>query len=319
MAVVSIKELWSGRTGRDTYTRQRTYTRVFEVYTDDPADEATVAGGDLSLPRLGEQYPADADAVVVAVVPSQDDDEPLRWLVQIDYDTQPPLPEAVQPTDGAGGGGGTQPLGSVPDNPLSRPAIWRFSFQQTQEVLRKSYQHTNGVNDLPEEKTKPVKNSAQFPFDPPVMVEVSRPLVSVTKNLPTFSLPEFRELQDAVNSEPWHGIPALCAKCVGVEAQSGFENGVYFWSYTWTFALNFDTWILEVLDAGWIERLIERDEETGDYTTIGTRAFVDEAGNPRTEPTLLDRNGRELADGADEVYLKFSAYPQKDYNVLVPV
>src|SRR5581483_11506179 len=138
MPVVSVYEVWTGRTGQDTFTKRRTFSRVFEVWTDNAFDDAVVVGSCPLLPRLGNGYPTDPAAVVVAVKPAQDDETPLRWMVTCDYDTQPDNPQRQanqQQPAGASGGGQPQGPGQQPENPLARPPVWKGGFQQTTEVL----------------------------------------------------------------------------------------------------------------------------------------------------------------------------------------
>lgn len=310
MPVVSCNELFEGRTGRDDFTKHRTFTRVFELYTDSDADGAPTAGGYAGLPRLGNSHPEDVAAVVVAVVPQQDGADPRRWLVTIEYDTQPPLPEALQPD----GGDQTEP-GAIAENPLARKPIWKFGFQQLTETLRSAYlTNADGVNIG---GSKPVVNSAGFMFDPGIQVEVSRPIITVTRNFPDIDTGFLIDMIDAVNKTSWKSLTPRQARCVGIEANSNWENNVFFWSITFTFALKQDTWDVRVLDAGLFERIQIGDTPDGPVFQI--RAILDPQGNPVTEPVPLNGAGRRLPPGNPETYLVFSAYKQRDFNTLIGV
>lgn len=313
-----MAELFEGRQGADPYDRHRTYTRVYEVYTDDDDDGPATAGGTALLPRLGASHPEDVQAVVVRVNPVQDPADPRRWLVNIEYDTQPPMPDALQPESPTGDPGAEQSPADRPDNPLNRPAVWHGSFQQIQEVLRDAYlTDANGVNIG---GSKPVVNSAGFLFDPPVMVERSRPVLTITKNIPSLNIFQLNDLVDSVNTVAWKGLEVRTARCVGVEFGSGFENGVFFWQVTWTLALKFDKWDLRVLDAGFAERVVTgTDPGPPPAPIIELRPILDPQGNPITEPVPLDGNGRKLGVNQPEVYLLFSGYKQRDFNTLIPV
>lgn len=317
MAVDTVVELFEGRNGRDEFDRHRTYTRVFEVYTTDDDDGPATAGGSALLPRLGDSHPEDSQAVVVAVVPAQDSADPRRWIVNIDYDTQPPLPEALQPESPTGDPGAEQTPADLPDNPLNRPAIWRGSFQQIQEVLRDAYlTDANGDNIG---GSKPVVNSAGFLFDPPVMVERSRPTLTITKNIPSLNIFALNDVVDSVNKTAWKGLEIRTARLVGVEFQSGLENGVFFWTVSWTFALKFDKWDIRVLDAGLAERVVVPSVPGQPGPQYEIRPILDPQGNPITEPVPLDGNGKRLAPNQPEVYLLFSGYKQRDFNAVIPV
>lgn len=305
MAVTSVYELFEGRSGVDTFTRQRTYTRTFEVLTDDDDDGPAVAGGNVLLPRLGDSHPEDSQAVVVAVRPSQDGAEPRRWVVSIDYDTQPELPEALQPS-----GGAEQDVADVPDSPLDRRPVWKFSFQQTTEVATKGYPVSPLGVGLVEEA---IQTSAGMPFDPPVTIEVSRPVVTVTIQVPDLSPSYLLDVQDATNNAPWKGIPERCAKCVGVEAGSGFENGVFFWTITYTFAIKWDTWDIRVLDAGYHQLVHNSQANPTDYVA----GIVDPNGH-NDGPWPLDGMGHKALPGADPVFLRYVVFRQADFATLFP-
>lgn len=307
MSVASVNELWDGRSGQDTFTKRRTFSRAFEVITTDPADNAAVAGGTSLLPRLGDGYPLDPAALVVAVKPQQDSDNPYRWIVTIDYDTQPDIPQSQQasqqPVNGQSQQQEQQPA-QVPENPLSRPPVWKYSYQQTTEAVRVD----NGG--------AAVVNSAGLPFDPPATIEVSRPVLSVTVNRAAFDHSAFDQLQDAVNSKQWWGLNPRVARCIGLEVASAFENGVAYWTVTYTFALKYDTWDLRILDCGYTEKVVEH--HVGDPGPVTRqRKIKDPYGREATEPVPLDGNGAKLAVGDPPVFLTFRVYRERDFNELV--
>jgi hypothetical protein len=324
MSVVAVNELWDGRSGQDTFTKRRTFSRVYEVLCDSPLDNAAVAGGTAFLPRLGYPYPNDPAAIVVAVKPQQDGDNPLRWLVTIDYDTQPDIPSSQQASQQPNGGQEQQPQ-QVPENPLNRPPVWKYSYQQTTEVVasanrevsKRTFNTVNGRVDFDHPIDTvvtvggPVVNSAGLPFDPPATIEVSRPIVTVTHNLAAFDHSAFDDLQDAVNSVGWWGLNPRCARCIGLEATSAYENGVSFWQVTYTFAVKRDTWDVRILDCGYSEKY---DSGGGVFKQ---RKIKDAWGREATEPVPLDGNGAKLAVGQPPVYMVFRVYRERDFNELV--
>lgn len=310
--VGTAKEQWPGRVGKDDWNKHRTYTRVFEVWTDDPNDDVTVVGNATGIPLLGDSHPNDDAAVVVSVSPSQSEETPLRWTVAIEYDTQPPVRDALQPSATSPppppppGAPGPQSPADRAENPLDRAPIWKVSFQQTEQVVTRTF--ANGED---------IVNSAGLPFDPPLTIEVSRPLISCTWNVATLNLDKLELLQDAVNAEPYFGRPARTLRCVGIEAGSGFENGVGFWTVTVTLAYNRDTWDVRVLDAGYAVKRTEDWEGTGTPTVRWVK-IKDPYGNEATEPVPLDGAGQALAPDENPVYLTFAIYPERDFPALIP-
>lgn len=313
MSVDTVYELFTGRQGRDDWSRHRTFTRQFEVYTTDPSDGPNTAGFTLALPRLGDPHPENPFAVMVAIVPVQDEADPLRWIVTIEYDSAPEVPGALQPEGAATVPGGAIGPGNIPDNPLARPTVWKVTFQTVQEVARSGFEVDNAGNIafLP----TPITNSAGFLYDPPIMIEVSRPLVTATRNVAFNPNLHVADVSDTVNSLPWRGIPPRCGRIVGAETESKFENGVNFWSLTYNIAVKWDTWDARPLDAGTMERIILGDDINNPGTKLSKlQAILDPAGNPAGEPVPLNGNGRKLAVGEREVYRRYSCYRVRDFN-----
>lgn len=327
MAVTSCHKLWEGRGGSADFQMRRTYTQVFEVYTDSVTDDAVIAGTvpvgvpDV-LPAMGDPHQEDPYAIVTGRAPSQDAADPLRWLVTITYDTQPgggtqggtqAQQESLQPAEN---GGAAQSPGNRSENPLQRPASWKGTFQQVQEVLRSAYKTDQDGNNIG--GSVAVTNSAGFLFDPPVMVEESRHVITITKNYSSLSLASIKQLRDSVNKTAWKGFPPRTLRVVGIEYSSAFENGVAFWQVTYSLAEKEDTWDIRVLDAGLCERWqIGTDSGTG-APIYEFRTILDKHGNPVTEPVPLS-NGKKLAPGAPEAYLVFSGYRQREFNTLIVI
>ncbi len=321
MAVVSIYEVWTGRTGQDTFTKRRTYARVFEVWTDTAFDDVVSVGSCPLLPRLGNGYPSDPPAVCVAVKPQQDDETPLRWMVTIDYDTQPETPQKLanqqQPSGGGGPGGGSpQGPGQVPENPLARPPSWKGGFQQTTKVLAEAFKFDPATgNQLP--GSVPVRNSAKLPFDPPVTVEESYVVLTVTRNVALLDLGKLKDLRDAVNSKPWYGLNPRCARVVGIDFGSKFENNVFFWELSHQIAIKDDTWDLRKLDAGFAVLIHEQRLNDPQGGVDRWKVITDENGEPIKEPVPLDGAGGQKKPGDPETYLVFQGYKQRDFNDLI--
>lgn len=319
MAITSVELLFEGRGGNADWMQRRTYTRIYEVLTDDATDDAVTAGtAPGSLPVMGQSHPEDPAAVVVSRAPSQDSDRPTRWLVAIGYDTQPPGSASPESAQGGGsaqpveaGGGETAP-GEQPENPLSRPAKWRVTFERITETARDAYKVDENGDNIG--GTKPIANSAGDPFDPGIQVDRSYPVITITKNLPNLELAKMEELENAVNKTNWKGRAPRTVRCVGVEAESNWENGYTFWAYTFSLAIKSDNWDERVLDAGYRWR-----ENVGSTVNPDWRyyPFLDESGNPRKG--LLDGNGGKLADGEPEVFKLFSVRKQRDFNALLGV
>ncbi|HYH67161.1 MAG TPA: hypothetical protein VD866_20865 [Urbifossiella sp.] len=294
--MASAEEVWEGRQATSSWPDKRVYTRVFDVTTDSPFDDAATAAAVVGISK-GDPHPTDDVAVCVSINPSQKADSPTLWQVSYGYDSHPEIPEVLQP-DATGGVSPPEPVtpaeaAAAGENPQSKQPVWKVSFQQTQEPAVK------------DRNLDPVWNSARLPFDPPIMVEVSRPIVTVTFNKPSFGLDHAEYIQDAVNSETWRGMEPRTCRLIGVEAQSMQENGVAFWSVSYTLAIKRDTWDYRPLDCGFAEWDLG---SPGLGIPARWVKIVDDYGKEPTEPVPLNGSGRKLTPGDAPVYLRFRIY-----------
>jgi len=121
MAVTEVNLLFTGRGGTDDFKKHRTYTRTFEVLTNDVNDAEQEVGAAAGIPALGTPFSEDSDAVVVSYDAQQSDDSPYIWYVTIKYDSEPPYPEAVDIE------GNKVSTADAQENPLNEPATWKYA------------------------------------------------------------------------------------------------------------------------------------------------------------------------------------------------
>lgn len=137
MAAIEVSLLFTGRGGKDTFDKHRTYSRVFEVITNDPTDEENVVGNALvdgvGIPSLGAVLETDTDAVVVSIDCQQSDDDPSLWHVTVEYDTDPPTPDRDRPDQRVDVDGNPIDKTDRPENPLNEPAQWSLTSQDSEE------------------------------------------------------------------------------------------------------------------------------------------------------------------------------------------
>lgn len=188
------------------------------------------------------------------------------------------------------------------ENPLDMPAAVDWGGEQYQEPLL-----IDVYGDL-------VVNSAGDPFDPPIMRDFSRRVVTVVKNLadpPAWLL----DSEDVINSSDFVldgvNIPARCAKMQQVTiSRRNYQNGVSFRQVSMLIHLNKDTWQFKQLDAGFHEN----------NTTYGRRKITISGDFP-TSPVLLDGNGVVLTNPTPTsgVYLEFDGYDEVDFASTYPL
>lgn len=317
MSIVSVNKTWTGRGGTDTYDRKRSYREVWEVVTNNPLDDEEIAAGApaalMGLPRLGQPHERFPFAVCVEIDAAQSEDSPFHWAVNVRYESNPQLPNGNDPD------GNSQSPGEIPENPLLRPPTWEVSFESTTEPARfwLPLDSSGNVPALPKGggfaalarrlmpagSFIPVRNSAGLPFDPPLEVEVSRPVWRVTKNVRGASGAYLLALENAINDREWRGIPKWCCKTRGTRASNKFENGVSFVELTVEIAIKNETWLPEILDAGLHARQKRDLKGDGEVTETWTQ-IRDPFNSVSTDPQPLDGKGQPLKPGAEPVFLR---------------
>lgn len=388
MAVTEVNLLFTGRGGKDTFEHHRTYSRTYEVLTDDVHDDESVVGNAVGIPQRGTAADFDDQAYVVSVDCQQSDDSPKIWQVVVEYDTNPPYPQQVDidgnPVSGPTGDGSV----GYQENPLDEPATWKITTQDSQEVAESGIEvdgagnlvipsppawannraytkgtyvknagsvykcvtggtsaavgggpagngaaigdgtavwaffdtYANTQSDPNRAILVAILNSGKLPFDPPLMTEVSRPVLTVTKNMAFAALAYIMTLKNALNVVAWRGIPPRCAKILKVEHDGGKrQNGITYVTTTWEIGLDPDTWDLRALDAGF-GVLQLRTPPGGGAQVLKFVRFADANGEPLSEPVPLDGKGAPLEPGADPVFRRYVPRQCRliDFNTVLP-
>lgn len=276
MTVTFLQELSGGRTGRNDLGK-RSYTRTFSLETSSQSEGPYAVGSHASVPEIGEAYPDDAAAWCVSLEVANSD--PWKgWTVTANYSTER----------------------EIATNPTNDPAIITWDSEQFQKPAIFSYAGTG------------ILNSAGDPFDPPNMMDDSRRIVTVTKNLavvPTWIL----TYQDAVNSDSFVldgvtigiGLAKIQRVAVGEEQT---RNGTAFRTVTFSIHLEKDGWLLEPLDAGF------REIVSGNRVNI----LNDGDGLQPSAPVPLNGAGVHIANPtvANAVFLSFTVYETKAFASL---
>jgi len=297
VAVTSVEYMMTARGASEDLSRRRTYHEEWEVLVNDLADDEQVVANASGVPLLGTVHPRDSRAVCVKIAPQQSEETPYRWMIAVEYDSRPDLPTATGPDDVA-----NDPA-DLSENPLSRPATWKINGQKSSEPLRKWLKAVGG--GLAGGLTL-VRNSAKLPYDPPVMVDVSRPVIRVTKNVASVSLEFLLTLQDAVNDRVWRTLPKWVARVDNYDASYKLEGGFTFVELSVDILLKRETWLTEVLDSG----MLTLDRRTIQGATVAPffkdvwNKIKDPFGHDADSPQPLDGNGKLLKPDADPVYLK---------------
>ena len=276
MAVEYIGEDPSGRSAQNT-KGARTYVRKFKLRTTSQADGPFAVGSNGSLPIIGNTHPEDANAFCISL--QVENTNPWAgWTVTANYSDERTIDDT--PTDDAA----SISWGS---EQFQKPAVFDLS------------------GNL-------IVNSAGDPFDPPAMMDDSRRVVTVEKNLavvPTWIL----DYQDAVNSDAFTvdgvsiGIGKAKMQNVTVSPRQR-RNGTTFRTVTFTIHLQRDGWLLDILDAGFREKV------SGGRRNIKNNGD----GEAPTAPVPLDGNGQPIDDPTPTncVFLQFAVYKTRPFSSL---
>ncbi len=295
MTVIACAEDFHGRKYQLDEKGIRHYTRVYLVESDNLADGGLTVGSALCIPLLYQSYVTtdgtDLGAIVKNITEVQHVDNPYLWTITVEYDSGPLLRQ--------GSPSSSNDNRAAPD---SRPWQIGFSSNKSNKVL---------VKDLTQPTNLNVLNSAGQPFDPPVTVPRSNPVVKVTAYKSSFSYSQIPAFQDTINLNAWQGFDPLTVKVVDYAAQSHFDNNTFCYQIDLQLEINYAGWDpIQVLDAGTVEK----------YTKNGTtyyRAITDAYGQPIHTPVPLDGNGHKLAPGGTPVYLSFNGYRHTDFSTII--
>ena len=308
--------------GRGNEGVQRRYTRVFDVELDvwsgsnaQDIIDAQLAEG---IPRLGDPFTTgrhtDLGSRCHSVVPSSTA-EPRFFVVTAQYSSSPgdfgePEKEVGNAANEPGQNDNAakdpnNPQAQENDDPLSRPAEISWSQGSYSEVVTKATL-VGGAGDT---ENHPITNSAGEPFDPPLEVEKSFLILTITRNQANFNQSAANSYTNAYNSDTFFGFAAGTVKCKGISAVSVFEKNRHFWKATYVFEIR-DAWDYEILDAGYWE------------VVGGNRVEIKfPNGRPLSAPWPLDGAGAKLTPAAVQAgsvfYRKFRvAGSRKAFSVL---
>lgn len=282
--IITVSEKVDSPEKVETSDGSRAYIRRFFVLTNSVHDDTNVVLAASGLPLQGEGYTYDLDgsdphvdlgAKVVRRQAIRHDEQPLLWLVEIEYNSVYIEPQEL-------------------DNPLLRPAVVTWRTERTTRVLVKDLDNRAVVNSTGLER-----------FDPPIEVDDSRLVLSVTRNEAAF-LPSLAYLyKDAVNADFFYGVAPGKAKIRGLGSTRTTESGMSFQVTEYEVEFSEDGFQPNPLDQGYHEL------DGGKLHKI-----LDKDGTPVSAPVLLNGTGAKLAVGGTPVFLSFKAFRSLPFSAL---
>ncbi len=239
MAVIgTAHERIDGRSKRDAAEGVREYTRRFWVQTEYVTDDPALALNAIGIPTIYQTYNTESHTDLFAVCSERtatpQSDNPKIWEIECRYTT---IEINIDLT------GQADALFDPPDIEFGFESKSRaiYGYPDPQQAYIGGGRPTAASG---------IVNSAGEPFDPPVEVEVSYPVLTITRNEPIF-LPSLAvRFQDAVNADFFWGVNPRCAKIKGISATKQYQNNLYYWKVTYKIVFNRETWDLQILDIG---------------------------------------------------------------------
>jgi len=158
---------------------------------------------------------------------------------------------------------------------------------------------------------KPMLNSSDEPFDPPLTKDVDDLVLRIVMNEPWFDPLLASEFKNALNEDWFYSFAPGCAQVKSIEATKNRAAGMEYYTVTYEIHFRWDGWQKRVLDQGYRTIASAVEGEATTYTTI-----KDEDGNPLSYPVKLDGKGLRLAEGAEAVFRYFDLYKYKRFEGL---
>lgn len=236
MSVVKTITKSRGTHGSAASKGERKYGFDLLVVTDDLNDGPETVGNALGFSVFDTyNFGNDSDpyARLKEIGITRSSASPYIWEVTLDFDTN------VEDWD---------------ENPLARPTVIDYDFQPYERVA------TTDVAT-----GKPIVNAAGMPFDPPIMVEDSRLVISFERNELVFPLSTAVAYQNATNSDAWFGLSPNQAKML-ITGKFSKEGGYEFYAMRYEAHVRWETWTQQVLNVGLTNKdgspCTEKDGET---------------------------------------------------------
>lgn len=330
MAVIAVREIMDRRRGGVDAQRHRTYERAFRVEFDSPLHGVIDCERALFFyyqiqrfsPYIDANGVYDRGALAEAVDCTPEDPEGcFNWIAVVTYSSRiwDDYLKALQ--SGGTGKSGNSPSSpsqnnndaSSPENPLNRPATIRTSPQPIKRVL--DLDRSGGL--VGSFRTGiAVTNSAGDKFDPPVEVDESHTLITVTRNEATLDIPYPRDsggafargYEDTVNMDTfrlyvWSFIPGSI-RVVGIETESVFEDPWSYFRVTYQFLTRRPRRSGQIVNAanspgpeiqGWDIDLLDQGRRELVVASGSMQNNFDKYGLPAASDIPLDGAGRALS------------------------
>lgn len=294
MAIVSVTDLKGGgkRSAHWTVDSGRAFTRTLQVITDTAYDgPASViaqlgsAYGDPYNPGYGS-LERDLNCYMTDLSVEEMGEDGLQWQVTLGY--------SWYNVNYAGGG--------PSQSPLLMPIDVSWGLRDHETVLDVD---VNG---------NAVVNTAGDPFDPPVVIDDPRLVMTVVRNESVFNIGWVVAYRNAVNSDPFAGFDPLFSKVLNISSKSQWHQDAG-WYYQTTYEFEFLTsQINNNTSNGYRQNLVSQGFRAISSVT-GKPYQITLKGQPVNAPMLLDKNGFLQGVNDPPYFVTYQGYPELPFDV----
>lgn len=281
MSVTSVKRQWKGWSYKSTANRQETIPVSWLIEVSDRMDgpqtiipqAASSSWGSEAIIRQYGTYAFgnDSSSFMAAKEVSLErvDGSDLLWIYTATFDN------SVDP-------------GQSAENPLDRLPIDEWDYEQFERIAEKN------TDD------EAITNSAGDPYDPPLTMDDSRPILIYTRNELSYPL-AFVTHQDTINSDGFLIFDPYQAK-VNIKARKVFEGQYKYYAVSYIFHFRRDGWRRSILNRGTRFKITASDTNSVSLP-------------PDSPPILLDDDGTPLGTG-DPTYKEHKLYDEVAFGPL---
>ncbi len=317
MSVVGLAaEISDPRKGSFLEKDRRQYFRTYLVQTDSKWDGPLTVVNAPGIPAPYAQYQTNSESDPAALVTRREpkilDRSRTAWHVEVTYDTEY----------------------EKNDSPYLEPPTVEFDFEPYQEPLPGVPLQIDppvvsaGGGNIVDGKIffgAGITNSAGEPFDPPAEREAARPVITLTRNEPTFSTAIAVMFINSVNRDPWSGLEKRQALIRGIRASAIYKQpnsttgaaGYWYWRVTYVFALRRETWDLNLLNIGTYALstavTFDANMNPSNASTIAKIPAEDAGG--KHGKILLKADGTAVTDGVPS-FRVFKVYRETSFALL---
>jgi hypothetical protein len=294
MSVTSVDECFDERSGQWTTDAGRTYVRTFRVLTNNRYDGPNVAIQAAGVNR-GDQYTPegsdagleiDTNSYAHTISAAQEDGDGLGWIVSVQYG----------PYSALFAGGGPE------QNPLLQPIDVAWSLR-SQEVVADV--DING---------DAVLNPAFDPYDPPLMRDDPRPVLTVVRNEATWNQLLQVQYRNAINSDPFAGYQPLMCRVLDISAKSLFHQDAG-WYYQVTYEYECLPPMSQFSGTNGYRRTVLAQGMRALSVVNGNKFHPTYKGVAITEPVLLTQTGTVINNGQNPYYQVFQLMAELPFAV----